>query len=106
MKRTKTVLVGTTAVAAAAGVALAVLPAFAADGDGSSAHRSAGQGGSGSDLAVQSGSGGSGRGSASLFVASLNGANEVPVQGGPAVGDRDGAALQFVEVRGTKCRSR
>ncbi|MET9665233.1 CHRD domain-containing protein [Streptomyces sp. NPDC006475] len=100
MKRTKTILVGTTAVAAAAGVALAVLPAFAADGDGS-AHRSAGQGGSSSDLAVQSGAGGSG-GSAALLVASLNGANEVPVQGGPAVGDRDGAALQFVKVQGDK----
>ncbi|MFD3435893.1 CHRD domain-containing protein [Streptomyces sp. NPDC058685] len=96
MKRTKTILVGTTAVVAAAGVALAVLPAFAADGG-----RSAGRGGSGSDLAVQSGADGAGR-SASLFVASLNGANEVPVQGGPAVGDRGGAALQFVEVQGDR----
>lgn len=50
---------------------------------------------------MQSGTGGSGSDrAASLFVASLNGANEVPVQGGPAVGDRDGAALEFVKVKG------
>ncbi|WP_241845004.1 CHRD domain-containing protein [Streptomyces silvensis] len=35
-------------------------------------------------------------------MASLNGANEVPVPGGPAVGDKDGAALQFVKVKGDK----
>ncbi|MBT2492276.1 CHRD domain-containing protein [Streptomyces sp. ISL-96] len=39
-------------------------------------------------------------GDASYFVASLRGANEVPVQGGPATGDRDGAALEFVKVQG------
>lgn len=37
-----------------------------------------------------------------LLAASLRGANEVPVAGGPAVGDKDGAALQFVKVDGDK----
>lgn len=37
-----------------------------------------------------------------ILATSLNGANEVPVQGGPAVGDRDGAALEFVKVEGSK----
>ncbi|CCK28172.1 hypothetical protein BN159_3793 [Streptomyces davaonensis JCM 4913] len=37
-----------------------------------------------------------------VLAASLRGANEVPVAGGPAVGDQDGAALQFVKVKGDK----
>ncbi|WP_124439966.1 CHRD domain-containing protein [Streptomyces sp. NL15-2K] len=37
-----------------------------------------------------------------LLAASLRGANEVPVEGGPAAGDRDGVALQFVKVDGDK----
>ena len=37
-----------------------------------------------------------------ILTAGLNGANEVPVQGGPAVGDKDGAALEFVKVKGDK----
>ncbi|MFF1698205.1 CHRD domain-containing protein [Streptomyces sp. NPDC058257] len=47
------------------------------------------------------GSGGAG-GGGSVFVASMNGADEVPVQGGPAVGDKDGRALEFVKVKGDK----
>ncbi|GGV27197.1 CHRD domain-containing protein [Streptomyces spectabilis] len=39
---------------------------------------------------------------AAVLVASLNGANEVPVSGGPAVGDKDGAALQFVRIKGDR----
>ncbi|MGW6455315.1 CHRD domain-containing protein [Streptomyces sp. NPDC055078] len=97
MKRTKSILIGTTAVAAAAGVTLAVLPAFAADGKGSADH--AGHGTGTTSLTVQNGAA-AGKGPAALFVASLNGANEVPVAGGPAVGDRDGVALQFVKVQG------
>ncbi|MEW2081679.1 CHRD domain-containing protein [Streptomyces sp. NPDC005283] len=100
MKRNKTILVGTTAVAAAAGVALAVLPAFAAGNSSAAGH--SGHPGSGADVAVQSGVGGGSDRGAALFVASLNGASEVPVQGGPAVGDRDGAALEFVKVKGDK----
>ncbi|HET6859805.1 MAG TPA: CHRD domain-containing protein [Streptomyces sp.] len=95
----KSILIGTTAVAAAAGLALTVLPAVADSGGSGSRDASghAGHGsGSGSDgVAVQSGSG-----DAAFFAASLNGANEVPVQGGPAVGDKDGAALEFVKVKG------
>ncbi|GAA1930241.1 hypothetical protein GCM10009837_64960 [Streptomyces durmitorensis] len=74
-RRRTTLLVSGVAVAAAAGVAFSALPAGAAektDGGGS------------------------------IFAASLNGANEVPVQGGPAVGDKDGQALEFVQVKGDK----
>ncbi|WP_369386225.1 CHRD domain-containing protein [Streptomyces sp. CG1] len=35
-----------------------------------------------------------------VLVASLRGANEVRVKGGPAVGDKDGAALEFIKVKG------
>ncbi|MFF7469318.1 CHRD domain-containing protein [Streptomyces sp. NPDC008092] len=35
-----------------------------------------------------------------VLAASLRGANEVPVAGGPAVGDKDGAALEFIQVKG------
>ncbi|WP_176733127.1 CHRD domain-containing protein [Streptomyces agglomeratus] len=79
IRRRGSVVIAITAVAAAAGVALAGAPAVADDGGGSG--------------------GGSGSG-ASYFVASLNAANEVPVPGGPAAGDQDAAALQFVEVKG------
>ncbi|MEV6653407.1 CHRD domain-containing protein [Streptomyces sp. NPDC051219] len=75
--RRKALAIGTTAVAAAAGVTLAVLPAFAHSGGPAT--------------------GGSG---VALFAASLNGANEVPVKGGPAAGDKDGAALEFIQVKG------
>ncbi|MEU1160028.1 CHRD domain-containing protein [Streptomyces sp. NPDC005921] len=37
-----------------------------------------------------------------VLAASLRGANEVPVAGGPAVGDKDGAALEFIQVKGDK----
>lgn len=37
-----------------------------------------------------------------VLVASLRGANEVPVAGGPAVGDKDGAALELIQVKGDK----
>ncbi|MCP3822363.1 CHRD domain-containing protein [Streptomyces sp. A3M-1-3] len=71
--RRKALAIGTTtAVAAAAGVTLGVLPAFAHSGSTEAAY----------------------------FAASLNGANEVPVKGGPAVGDKGGAALEFIKVRG------
>ncbi|PWI17257.1 hypothetical protein DI272_26160 [Streptomyces sp. Act143] len=42
----------------------------------------------------------SGGEAATVLAAGLRGANEVPVEGGPAVGDQDGAALEFIEVRG------
>ncbi|MFD0419079.1 CHRD domain-containing protein [Streptomyces sp. NPDC127108] len=105
--RRRTLLVTGVAVAAAAGVAAAVLPATADSGSGSrasstnAAHGSAHGGGAHGGDAVEVQSGTAARGG-SLFVASMNGANEVPVQGGPAVGDKDGAALQFVKVKGDK----
>ncbi|MFD3499054.1 CHRD domain-containing protein [Streptomyces sp. NPDC058678] len=43
-----------------------------------------------------------GGGDGTVLAASLRGANEVPAEGGPAVGDKDGAALQFVRVEGDK----
>jgi hypothetical protein len=40
-------------------------------------------------------------GESTVLAASLRGANEVPAEGGgPAVGDKDGAALQFIKVQG------
>ncbi|MFC8130737.1 CHRD domain-containing protein [Streptomyces sp. NPDC057302] len=77
-RRRRAMLAAGVAVAAAGGVAIGA-PSAVAHG--------------GSD-----GSGGSG----SVFAASMNGANEVPVRGGPAVGDKDGQALEFVEVKGDK----
>ncbi|MBT2506428.1 CHRD domain-containing protein [Streptomyces sp. ISL-98] len=100
-QRRKSIIIGTTAVAAAAGITLGVLPAFADDGSskGTSGHGGH-SAGSSADVAVQSGGSGSNSG-ASFFAASLNGANEVPVQGGPAVGDKDGVALEFVKLKGS-----
>jgi hypothetical protein len=74
--RRNSLLVTAVAVAAVGGVAAATVPAAATD-------RTSGQ-------------------DTTVLAASLRGANEVPVAGGPAVGDRDGAALQFVKVRGDK----
>ncbi|MEV0096556.1 CHRD domain-containing protein [Streptomyces sp. NPDC050738] len=76
MKHIKSIVVGTTAVAAAAGLALAVLPAAA-------------------DSGTDGGDSGDG-----LFVASMRGANEVSDQGKPSAGDPDGTALEFIEVKG------
>lgn len=96
-KRAKTLAIGATAVAATAGVTFAVLPAFAdSDSAANTGHGThATQGG----VALQAGALSDGRGAA-FFAASMNGANEVPVPGGPAVGDRDGVALEFVKVKG------
>jgi len=83
------------AVAAAAGVAAAVVPAMADSGSSGAAHSEHGD----RTIAVQSGVLG---GSGTILATSLNGAGEVPVQGGPAVGDKDGAALEFIKVKGDK----
>ncbi|MDL5203147.1 CHRD domain-containing protein [Streptomyces sp. ALI-76-A] len=77
----RTGLLVTTVAVAASAVVAAVTPASAGDG------RAPG-GGTGADGV--------------LLAASLRGANEVPTPGGPAVGDKDGAALQFVKVKGDK----
>jgi hypothetical protein len=44
----------------------------------------------------------SSRGKAVYLVAELNGANEVPTPGGPAVGDPNGHALALVKIRGNR----
>ncbi|MEV0319958.1 CHRD domain-containing protein [Streptomyces sp. NPDC050658] len=100
-KRRRTLLVSGVAVAAAAGVAVAVIPAVASSSGSSGAGRAAhGAAHGGQSVEVQSGaSGGTG---GTVFAAAMNGANEVPVQGGPAVGDKDGKALEFVRVKGDK----
>ncbi|MCI3932387.1 CHRD domain-containing protein [Streptomyces sp. AN091965] len=77
--RRRALLASGVAVATAGALGAAVLPATARDATGT----------------------GTATGGA-LLVASLNGANEVPVPGGPAVGDKDGAALQFVRIKGDK----
>ncbi|MGW6026807.1 CHRD domain-containing protein [Streptomyces sp. NPDC055099] len=87
--RRRALLAAGVAVAAAGGVAVAAPSAGAHDGG-------TGHGSSGASTSASTGSGGA------VFVASMNGANEVPVQGGPAVGDKDGRALEFVQVKGDK----
>ncbi|MFD9909532.1 CHRD domain-containing protein [Streptomyces sp. NPDC059063] len=102
--RRRTLLASGIAVAAAGAVAAAVLPAMADSGSGSgseSGHASKGHGAHGAGVEIQSG-GVAATARGALFTASLNGANEVPAPGGPAVGDKDGAALQFVRVKGGK----
>ena len=98
-KRRKSLIVTAVAVAAAGGVAAAVIPAFAAGGN--RADHAGHSGMSEQSIVTQSGtvSGGSG---GTLLAAGLRGANEVPVAGGPAVGDKDGAALEFIKVKGDK----
>ncbi|MEV7139952.1 CHRD domain-containing protein [Streptomyces tauricus] len=107
-QRRKSLVMTGVAVAAAAGVAAAVIPAVAdSGGSGKSSGSSTGaehsrhSGHGEGSIGVQSGALAGGKGG-TILAASLNGANEVPVQGGPAVGDKDGAALQFVKVKGDK----
>ncbi|MEV0639238.1 CHRD domain-containing protein [Streptomyces sp. NPDC050619] len=73
-KRRQRLLVTSAGLTALAGIAAGVAPAYAHP-----------------DHAAES---------VTLLAASLQGAGEVPVQGGPAVGDQDGAALEFVKVEG------
>ncbi|MEU6367166.1 CHRD domain-containing protein [Streptomyces sp. NPDC046931] len=74
--RRRSLTIAAVAVAAAGGIAATVIPAHATTGH------------TGKDTTI--------------LAASLRGANEVPVAGGPAVGDKDGAALEFIKVRGDK----
>lgn len=104
INRRRSVLIGTVAVAAAAGIAVAVVPVGADGNPGAASKGTSGHAGhgAGDGIGVQSGQGTLTGGKGAIFAASLNGANEVPVQGGPAVGDKDGAALQFIKVSGDK----
>jgi len=97
LERHKSLIITGVAVAVAGSVAAAVIWAFATGHDRV-------QHGTGRAEAVVAQSGaktGSGSGGA-ILVASLRGANEVPVAGGPATGDKDGAALEFVRVEGDR----
>ncbi|MEU9174206.1 CHRD domain-containing protein [Streptomyces sp. NPDC048420] len=101
--RRKSLAVTAVAVAAAGGIAAAVIPAFAAGGTRADHAGHSGHPGGGQEIvsrnAAAAAVGGKG---GTLLAASLRGANEVPVAGGPAVGDRDGAALEFIKVKGDK----
>lgn len=97
--RRKSLLVTAVAVAAAGGVAAAVIPAFASGGARAD---HAGHSGSGQEIVTQNGFAGTGGKGGTLLAASLRGAGEVPVAGGPAVGDKDGAAIEFIKVKGDK----
>lgn len=97
-KRRKSLIVTAVAVAAAGGVAAAVIPAFAAGG--ARADHAGHAGGDAQGIVSRSGTAAGTGGT--VLAASLRGANEVPVAGGPAVGDKDGAAVQFVKVKGDK----
>ncbi|MGW3099120.1 CHRD domain-containing protein [Streptomyces sp. NPDC001102] len=77
-KRCKSLITTAVTVAALGGVAAAATPASAAGGDD-----------------------GAGTG-VTLLATSLRGANEVPVPGGPAAGDKDGAALEFIKIDGDR----
>ncbi|WP_419995384.1 CHRD domain-containing protein [Streptomyces boninensis] len=105
----KNIVIGTIAAVTAAGAALVVLPAVGDDGgSGNSARTAAGSGaqghaGHGGGAAGESrigALGGTNKSGAVFFAGSLNGANEVPAPGGPAVGDKDGAALALMRVQG------
>jgi len=95
LKRRKSLIITGVAVAAAGGLAATVIPAFAT-GHGHARH---GTGHAEAVVAQSAARTGTGSGGA-ILVASLRGADEVPVAGGPAVGDKDGAALEFVRVEG------
>ncbi|MEU6001218.1 CHRD domain-containing protein [Streptomyces sp. NPDC047197] len=87
--RRRTLLAAGVAVAAAGSLAVAAMPAFADGGSSASTSTS-------TTTRTTSSTGGA------IFAASMNGANEVPVPGGPAVNDKDGKALEFVQVKGDK----
>lgn len=104
--RRKSLTLAAVAVAAAAGVAAAVIPAVAAVGHHSDhndhndhndmTHSMP------ADQTIVAQSGVVGGSGGTILATSLRGANEVPVKGGPAVGDKDGAALEFIKVKGDK----
>jgi hypothetical protein len=99
--RRKGLVLAGVAVAAAAGVAAAVIPAVAAGGSHHSDHGGMSHSAHG-DRTIVAQSGVVGGSGGTILATSLRGANEVPVQGGPAVGDKDGAALEFIKVKGDK----
>ncbi|TRO56093.1 CHRD domain-containing protein [Streptomyces sp. IB201691-2A2] len=71
----------------------------AASSPAASDHSSAGTGHSGGST-VRAGQWGKNKEDARFFWSDLNGANEVPVEGGPAVGDKDGRSLALMRIQG------
>ncbi|WP_067455242.1 CHRD domain-containing protein [Actinomadura macra] len=51
---------------------------------------------------AQAGTAAGPKGEVTFLAASLNGRNEVPTQGGPAVGDQDGKALAVLRIQGDR----
>ncbi|MGW2561743.1 CHRD domain-containing protein [Streptomyces sp. NPDC001514] len=88
-------VVATAIVAGVAGVA----PAMAHD---SGSHGSHGSGGGGTKAGNATTFTKPATGKAVSFTAELSGADEVPVQGGPAVNDPDGKAVALVKVKGDR----
>lgn len=99
-------VIGAASLAVAAGATL-VARSAATDGADRKPGSSVTSGSSGSAQALGSSgslgplSGPSGHGAVS-YAGSLNGANEVPVPGGPAVGDKDGRAIAFMRIEGDR----
>ncbi|MER6999871.1 CHRD domain-containing protein [Streptomyces sp. NPDC000410] len=79
--------------------AASVAPAIAHDGHD---HASEGSSGSGTHAGTPATFTTPARGKAVTLAAELSGANEVPVQGGPAVNDPDGKAVALVKVKGDR----
>ncbi|WP_406172663.1 CHRD domain-containing protein [Streptomyces sp. NBC_00996] len=101
--RRKSLILTGVAVAAAAGVAAAVIPAVADSGSHGTSNGMAGMSHSAhGDQTIVTQSGVMGGSGGTILATSLRGADEVPVQAGPAVGDKDGAALEFIKVKGNK----
>ncbi|WP_338931434.1 CHRD domain-containing protein [Streptomyces netropsis] len=100
MNRRSIVLATTaTAAAAAVGIALAVIPADAKE-DGAGRAGSHGTGHESAATGTLGALDATNRADAVFFAGSLNGLNEVPTAGGPAVGDKDGRAIAFLRVQG------
>ncbi|AWW43657.1 CHRD domain-containing protein [Streptomyces cadmiisoli] len=74
-----------------------------AGGTAATGHESAGSGHAGGGAAdVRAGEWDKNASDATFFGSLMNGANEVPVEGGPAVGDRDGHALALMRIQGNE----
>ncbi|MEV0262230.1 CHRD domain-containing protein [Streptomyces sp. NPDC050617] len=98
-----TVVAGTAAVVAvtAAGVTFAARSG-GTDGAGGARDRASSQATAGTDGNTDGTGSGTGSSGSAYYAGSLNGRNEVPASGGPAVGDKDGKAIAFLRVQGDK----
>jgi CHRD domain/Protein of unknown function (DUF3455) len=114
-RRRTAIAIAVTAVAAGVGTTLAVVPSSADSHHGTSAVRVASKNsmpgmagmsgmGKGTDTSDQSPEldGGYTSSKPVYFASVLRGANEVPVPNGPAVGDKDGIAVEFMRIQGNQ----